>query len=173
MSEERILPGQSKHIQKEKKKMDTEFQVFFSKRKEEVQQQIKAQEQTVARETEVNNRCVGMEKTVKDAQDKNHKYELELCEKRCELRELKLQCEVQAAQSSQSRAEDEPETTKEKLRLEEERTKEAADKILKQCEASLETSIAHRNEVEQLRKQLTRIDDSLQQISKILVALRR
>jgi hypothetical protein len=72
--------------------MDTEFQDFFSRRKEEVQQQIKAQEQTVARETEVNNQCAGMEKTAKDVQNKNH--ELKLCEKQWEIRELKLHAKV-------------------------------------------------------------------------------
>jgi hypothetical protein len=128
-----------------------------------VQQQIKAQEQTVAREAEVNNRCADMEKTAKDAQDKNHKYELKLCEKQWEIRELKLQCEVRAAQSSQSRAEDDLRTTQESLKVEEGKTKEAANEIQKEREALLQTSIAHRDEVGKLKNQVTRIDNSLQQ----------
>lgn len=56
--------------------MDTEFQDFYTKRQKEMQQQIKAQEQTIAREIEVKNRCAGMENTVKNAHVKNHEYEL-------------------------------------------------------------------------------------------------
>jgi hypothetical protein len=79
---------------------------------------------------------------------------------------LKLEGAVQAAELSQSRAEHQLETTKEKLRLEKERTKEAADETQKLRVASLEASTTHRNEVEQLKKQLTRIDNSLQQTIK-------
>jgi uncharacterized protein YdaU (DUF1376 family) len=77
-----ITAKAAQQIQKERRKMDTELQDFYSKRQEEVQQQIKAQEQTIAREAELKNKCAGMEKTVMDGHIENHEYEFELCEKR-------------------------------------------------------------------------------------------
>ena len=50
-----ITARAAQRIQREKKKMETAVQDLFLKRKEELQQQIKAREQNIAQDTEVRN----------------------------------------------------------------------------------------------------------------------
>ena len=57
-----ITARAAQRIQREKKKMETAVQDLFLKRKEELQQQIKAREQNIAQDTEVRNLCAGLKR---------------------------------------------------------------------------------------------------------------
>ena len=143
-------------IKLERQKMDTVIREWQSKR----QGKIKAQKQAIAREAELKN---NMEKTVMDSHTMSHEYELKLCKKDFELTEIKLRHEIQAAETSKSRTEDELNTTKANLQLEVQRTTELADEAQKLRVASLEASLTHQKKVEELKDKSTRINTSLQQ----------